>query len=107
MYYGIQVCEGWQEVQVFHKLSTALQLITLTDSLDWQDYCSKQIKGESGLLRVYMYNSSTKDISDTLRSAVEESARTCEKCGRDRQLTTDGWLTCRDGQMRRRQRRAT
>ena len=103
MYFGIQVLSGWY--QILYRLSSSISAVVSEKKLDPQEYCYEQIKEKFGLLRVYMVGGRTEEMGQAIRRAEEESARTCEVCGREGQLSNKGWMRvrCNDCEERREQ----
>ncbi|CAF9927087.1 MAG: hypothetical protein HETSPECPRED_006502 [Heterodermia speciosa] len=106
MYFGIQILSGWY--QILYRLSTFISTVVSEKNLDLEAYCYEQIKEKFGLLRVYMHGGMTEEMGEAIRRAEEESARTCEVCGREGQLENNGWLRtrCKDCEERREQEQA-
>ena len=103
MYFGIQVLSGWY--QILYRLSSSISTVISEKHLDPQEYCYEQMKEKFGLLRVYMLGGTTEEMDQAIQRAEEESARTCEVCGREGQLGNEGWLRvrCTDCEERRKQ----
>lgn len=93
MYFGIQVLSGWY--QIVYGLSSSISTVVSEKNLDPQEYCYEQIKEKFGLLRVYMAGATTEEMDQAIRRAEEESARTCEVCGREAQQSNNGWMRVR------------
>ncbi|KAL8797154.1 MAG: hypothetical protein Q9195_000621 [Heterodermia aff. obscurata] len=93
MFFGIQVLSGWYHI--LYRLSSSISTVVSENGLDPQEYCYEQIKEKFGLLRVYMHGGTTEEIGQAIQRAVEESAKTCEVCGREGQLGDKGWLRVR------------
>ena len=100
MYFGIQVLSGWYEI--LYRLSSFISTVVSEKRLDPQEYCYEQIKEKFGLLRVYMVGGTTDEMDQAIRIAEEESARTCEVCGREGQLGNMR-VRCNDCEERRQQ----
>ena len=101
MYFGIQVLSGWYHI--LYRLSSSISTVVSEKTLDPQEYCYEQIKEKFGLLRVYMCGGTTQEMAQAIQRAEEESARTCEVCGREGQQTNKGWMRvrCKDCEERR------
>ena len=103
MYFGIQVLGGWYHI--LYRLSFSISTVVSEKNLDPQEYCYEQIKEKFGLLRVYMFGGMTEEMAQAIQRAEEESAKTCEVCGREGQQMNKGWMRvrCNDCEERREQ----
>lgn len=83
--------DGW--FHVIDKLSSKLEKI-IQNSLIGDHMCASQVKEEYGTLSFYMYLE-TEDATEAIKEAFEESARTCEICGKEGQLMKGKWMETR------------
>jgi hypothetical protein len=89
MCWGFCCGDGWFDL--IYRLSQKLEAIIGNMPEDQQKHHRvSQVKEKFGTLRFYM-RGETKEMSDLIREAHKESARTCEECGCVGSLYTDGW----------------
>ncbi|KAG7006450.1 hypothetical protein G7Y79_00014g036250 [Physcia stellaris] len=95
----IPIGDGWY--QILRNLCLSLTGIITDQGLDPQAYYFTHIKEKFGLLRFGL--TGDREATDEVRGkAVEESERTCETCGEEGEMRTEGWMAVRcDGCERR------
>jgi len=79
----LAIGDGWYHL--YYKLCNELQCIIDIHELDPQAYHFTTVKQKFGLLRVYMH-ARTDEMAKAIGKAVEESGRTCERCGGEGRL---------------------
>lgn len=90
MCFGFQCGDGWYDL--INRLSFDIAKIIATDEkLDPKLYTASCVKEKFGSLRFYM-NYSTDEIGKEIGKARYESEKTCELCGGEGKMQTDGWI---------------
>lgn len=79
----LDIGDGWY--QIYYKLCNELQCIIDIHELDPTAFHFTTVKQKLGLLRVYMH-ARTDETAKAVGRAVEESGRTCERCGGEGRL---------------------
>jgi hypothetical protein len=112
MCWGFDVGDGWFDLIYKASQKIEAEIKSMKPTCEWCDQgchapfengCTgpdgfvdsrpkaSQVKEKFGTLRFYM-NRSSKTIDDIITEAEEESAVTCETCGKPGRLTTGGWI---------------
>jgi hypothetical protein len=89
MGFGFECGDGW-----FKLLENLITKISSID--DYQKIKVIQVKEKFGTLRFY-YDGGYEihdQVDDLINEAEEESAVTCEACGKPGTTNTDGWISC-------------
>ncbi|KAF2497048.1 hypothetical protein BU16DRAFT_347857 [Lophium mytilinum] len=90
MSWGFQNGDGWYEI--IRRLSISISNIVASASLEPSEFTVSEVKEKFGLLRVYISNTNNA-IQDAIYQSVQESSRTCEKCGGPGvQSARGGWI---------------
>lgn len=99
MRFGFECSDGW--FQIIWDLSEKIEEVLkeednvvqqAKDELQDSGFEVIQVKEKFGTLRFYT-NWSNPKIEAYIREAEEKSSVTCEICGKEATLRTDGWLT--------------
>lgn len=99
MHWGCECRDGWY-----------LILDELFDNISkYEDLVLEQVKEKFGTLRVYISGTTKENWDDVdfhLERAYYKSSRTCEDCGKQGKLITNGWfrVACYDCEEERRNR---
>lgn len=97
--FGIECGTGWYDI--LEKLCAKItkELNGLSTEERGQCYVL-QVKEKFGTLRFYMAGE-TDAMSTAIREAEQETAKTCELCGKPGKIRNDGWVTVRCDACRR------
>lgn len=89
--YGGMTCgDGWFDI--VHRLSLMLEFeIASLPEADAHEFRAERVKEKDGTLRFYM-SKATDVMTEMIREAEAESARTCEHCGKPGVLRGSGWV---------------
>lgn len=88
MHYGFTCGDGWFEI--IYDLSKQLEPLIAAMPEDERP-AAAQVKEKFGTLRFYM-TTETEEMTDLIIVAENDSAVTCEECGKDGRLREGGWL---------------
>lgn len=88
--FGIECRDGWYNI-LCKLLSNISKQLKKTGNNHFE---ITQIKEKFGTLRFYCFGTDDK-IRKYIRKAEDESAKTCEICGKPGKLYDDGWLVTR------------
>lgn len=91
MCWGFDCGDGWYSI--INKLCTDIQK-HLDENPKVEQVVATQVKEKFGTLRFYICGGDN-TIDDMIMEAEQESARTCEVCGKPGSLETKGWMTVR------------
>ncbi len=89
----LTIGDGWYPL--YYKLCNELHCIIDIKELEPQAFHFTTVKQKFGLLRVYM-NARTEGTTKAIARAVEESRKTCERCGGEGKLyEEERWMRVR------------
>lgn len=94
----LAIGDGWYAL--YYKLCNEIQCIIDLYEYDPRDFYFRTVKEKFGLLRVYM-SAHTYEIDKACHRAVEESGRTCERCGGVGKMSKQGWMSVMCDECRR------
>lgn len=95
--FGFEVGEGWYDI--IDRMLNKLEPIAIASNKKYKDEyeCSfvlSQLKEKFGILRVYT-SFHEDDAQDVITAAENESAKTCEVCGKPGRIVGKGWWSAR------------
>lgn len=84
--------DGWADLlhRTLQKIEDALEKM----GKDYDSFHCAQIKEKFGELRIYLYTGTVK-LYEICQTAMEESSRICEECGKPGTLRPDKWVVTR------------
>lgn len=97
-WYGFACGAGWRDI--LDRAFTALRAVGWNGEIH-------QIKEKFGTLRMYVAGDGKDALNDIIHTAEQESASTCEECGKEGRLRSGGWWhtycdTCQEEYLGRR-----
>jgi len=88
----LAIGDGWY--LLYYKLCNEMQCLIAIHELDPLAFHFTTVKQKFGILRVYL-SARTDEMMKAIGKAVEESGRTCERCGGEGRLYDERWMCVR------------
>jgi hypothetical protein len=87
---GIECGDGWFDI-VYRLSFDIAKIIATSENINPKDYTMSCVKEKYGTLRFYMCRY-PEGSHERIAEAIKDSERTCEDCGKEGRMKTDGWM---------------